>query len=149
VDSTLGVRCEGALMRMLCVFLIALLGAGCTTQRDYDFVVGHAITSLDAHADIRTVVLASSLPVEARIAAAKHYKTIEESAVIPTPGYDMAPGLFLLSSVEISGDTAKVIGRTGPDGSAGSRLGCGASHQINYQKVEGGWRVGLTESTVC
>src|SRR3546814_19992696 len=75
------------------LFLAALL-ASCTSQRDYDFLVGHAITSLDVRANIETVVLTPQLPDQARSAAAKHYKTIDQSAVVPVLGYDLAPGLF-------------------------------------------------------
>src|SRR3546814_15967903 len=77
------------------LFPYTTLFRSCTSQRDYDFLVGHAITSLDVRANIETVVLTPQLPDQARSAAAKHYKTIDQSAVVPVLGYDLAPGLFV------------------------------------------------------
>src|SRR3546814_18576440 len=71
---------SGDRMRTSSILFLAALLASCTSQRDYDFLVGHAITSLDVRANIETVVLTPQLPDPARRAAAKHYKTIDQSA---------------------------------------------------------------------
>jgi hypothetical protein len=139
---------SGDTMRTLSTIFLAALLASCTSQRDYDFLVRHAVTSLDVRANIETVVLTPQLPDQARSAAARYYKTIDQSAVIPVAGYDLAPGLFVLESVTISGNTAHVIGVTGPIHS-NANLDCGRTHDISYSKADGGWQVGSTETTVC
>src|SRR3546814_2115401 len=93
---------SGDRMRTSSILFLAALLASCTSQRDYDFLVGHAITSLAVRATIETVVLTPQLPDQARSEAAKHYKTIDQSAVVPVLGLYLAHGLFGIKSVTIS-----------------------------------------------
>ena len=126
---------------------VLILG-GCTTQRDYDFLVAHAIESLKAHADIQTVVLSPALPKQARTAASAYFKTIDQSSVVPVAGYDLAPGLFVLKSVEITGDVAHVIGTIGPIRS-NANLDCGSTNDMSYRKTDTGWQANVVETIVC
>lgn len=135
-------------MKAFCALFIAFLLVGCASQRDYDFLVHHAITTLDRSSKIETVVLAPSLSSEARRAAERYYNTMDQAAVVPVQGYDLAPGVLVLKSVEISGDTAHVKALTGPI-RANANLDCGGTHDVSYAKVDGRWKQGLIETIVC
>ena len=131
------------------VTALVLLSTGCSpSQPDYDFLVGHSLTGLDRHEDIRAVVLAPELSEQVMAAAAKHYKVIDQSAVVPVEGYDLAPGLAVLQAVTIKGNEARVMVQTGPIRS-GVTLSCGGDHTFSYSKSSSGWIPGRSESVVC
>ncbi len=133
----------------LLIAVLVLLTSGCSTsQRDYDFLVGHALTTLDGGGNITTVVLVPELPVEVAAAAAKHYKIIDQSAVVPMKGYDLAPGLAVLRALTISGNEARVMVQTGPIWT-GANLSCGGNHTLSYRKSSSGWTAGDREVVVC
>lgn len=136
-------------MKTSSILLAAVLVVGgCTAQSDYDFLVTHAIISVGARADVQIVVLAPTLSQRARSAAAKHFKTMDQSAVVPVAGYDLAPGLFVLKSVEISGEVAHVVGTTGPIRS-NANLDCGGTHDMSYRKIGSVWQADVVETIVC
>src|SRR3546814_13995452 len=100
-------------MRTSSILFLAALLASCTSQRDYDFFVGPAITSLALRANIETVVLTPQLPDHARSAAATRYTTITQSAGFPVLGFDLTHCLFVLKSVTLPYNTRlddRVIG---------------------------------------
>jgi len=133
----------------LLLAVLVLLPSGCSTsQRDYDFLVGHALTQHAGDLNATTVVLAPGLPEEVVAAAAKHYKVIDQSAVVPVKGYDLAPGLAVLQDVTINGNEARVRVQTGPIWT-GANLSCGGNHTALYRKSSSGWTAGETETVVC
>ena len=128
---------------------ISLLATSCAaTQRDYDFLVHHALLALDRDADIQVVVLAPTLPEQAERAAAKHYRTMKQADITRVPGYDLAPGLAILQSVTFNGREAHVRIQTGPIWT-GANLDCGGNHDLAYHKTLSGWQPGDIETMMC
>lgn len=113
--------------------------ANATLQCDYDELLASSLLTIERSGPIETIVLVPALAPEAREAAKRLRRTVEQSEVTQSNGYDLPRGYFVLKSINISGADAQVVGTLGPIPS-NANLACGTTYDIAFFRKRGRWK---------
>ena len=136
-------------MRVRIVALAVLLAVtGCAPGRDETGLLSEALGRIERRQPIEVIVLAPNLSQKARKSAAELHKVVEQSELSPVPGYDLPAGHFLLKEIEVSGNTAHVVGTMGPVPSRAT-LACGSHYDFAFSFQRGRWVPGDIEMMQC
>jgi len=132
------------------VFALPILLAltGCATERDDTGLLADALGRIERDQPIEVIVLGPNLSQQARKSASELHRVVEQSELNPVSGYDLPAGHFLLKAIEVSGNTAHVVGTLGPVPSRAT-LACGIHYDFSFSFQRGRWVPGDIEMMQC